>query len=242
MKGWIYLHRKLLDCVLWNDDEPFDRRSAWIDLLLLVNHSDKTIIFDGHKTVITRGQYLTSVRKLSERWHWSKDRTLRYLRLLEELGMIHRDSTNKRTLVTVANYDVYQVAKDTDKDSDKDSNEDTHRDTDRDTDKPQTINDNKLLINDNKKTGGKFAPPSVEEVKAYCQERNNNVDPEAFVDFYTSKGWKVGSNPMKDWKACVRTWEKRKTENKPKNKFKNFHEREYDDAVALERAFLGMGG
>ena len=55
----------------------------------------------------------------------------------------------------------------------------------------------------------RFTPPTVDEVRAYCQERHNNVDPETFVDFYASKGWKVGNNSMKDWKACVRTWEKR---------------------------------
>lgn len=53
-----------------------------------------------------------------------------------------------------------------------------------------------------------FKEPTVEEVKAYCKERNNSVDPEYFIDFYTSKGWKVGNQPMKDWKAAVRTWEK----------------------------------
>ena len=55
----------------------------------------------------------------------------------------------------------------------------------------------------------RFVPPTVEEVSAYCQERRNRVDPAAFVDFYSSKGWKVGSSPMKDWKAAVRTWEQR---------------------------------
>lgn len=51
--------------------------------------------------------------------------------------------------------------------------------------------------------------PSVDEVRAYCQERRNKVDAQQFVDFYASKGWRVGSQPMRDWKACVRTWEKR---------------------------------
>ncbi|MBQ1574260.1 MAG: hypothetical protein IIZ78_24320, partial [Clostridiales bacterium] len=50
--------------------------------------------------------------------------------------------------------------------------------------------------------------PTLEEVKAYCQERNNNVDPERWFNYYTSNGWKVGRNPMKDWKAAVRTWER----------------------------------
>lgn len=51
-------------------------------------------------------------------------------------------------------------------------------------------------------------PPTVDEVAAYCQERGNGLDPEAFVDFYASKGWMVGKNLMKDWKAAVRTWER----------------------------------
>ena len=55
----------------------------------------------------------------------------------------------------------------------------------------------------------RFTPPDVQDVKAYCLERGNNVDPEQFVNFYESNGWKVGKNKMKDWKAAVRTWEKR---------------------------------
>lgn len=51
--------------------------------------------------------------------------------------------------------------------------------------------------------------PTVEEVSAYCRERGNTVDAQHFVDFYQSKGWKVGTQPMKDWRACVRTWEQR---------------------------------
>lgn len=59
------------------------------------------------------------------------------------------------------------------------------------------------------RTRKRFRPPTVEEVEAYCFERNNRVDAERFVDFYASNGWRVGKNPMKDWKAAVRTWEKR---------------------------------
>ena len=54
----------------------------------------------------------------------------------------------------------------------------------------------------------KFVPPTVEEVAAYCLERKNKVDAAYFVDHYTSNGWKVGKQNMKDWKAAVRTWEK----------------------------------
>ena len=54
----------------------------------------------------------------------------------------------------------------------------------------------------------RFNPPTLEEVRAYCNERNNLVDPEKWFDFYQAKGWMVGKNKMKDWKAAVRTWEK----------------------------------
>lgn len=65
---------------------------------------------------------------------------------------------------------------------------------------------------DTKKRGGnsaRFTPPTVAEVRDYCLERNNGIDAEQFVDFYASKGWMVGKNKMKDWRSCVRTWERR---------------------------------
>lgn len=61
--------------------------------------------------------------------------------------------------------------------------------------------------------GRRFVPPTVEDVRGYCEQRNNGIDAEAFVDFYASCGWKVGNKPMKDWQAAVRTWEKRHGSN-----------------------------
>ena len=54
----------------------------------------------------------------------------------------------------------------------------------------------------------KFIPPNLEQVQEYCAERKNNVDAGRFIDFYSSKGWMIGKNKMKDWKAAVRTWER----------------------------------
>lgn len=70
-----------------------------------------------------------------------------------------------------------------------------------------------------KKTQGRkrFKAPSVEDVSAYCNERKNEIDPQAFVDYYTQSDWKLTSgNRMKDWKAAVRNWENRRRESKPK--------------------------
>ena len=54
----------------------------------------------------------------------------------------------------------------------------------------------------------KFVKPTLAEVQAYCRERKNNVDAERWLDYYEANGWKVGKNPMKDWRAAVRTWER----------------------------------
>ena len=61
------------------------------------------------------------------------------------------------------------------------------------------------------KKQSRFSPPTLDEVQAYCKERGNNVDAERFIDYYTSKGWMIGKNKMKDWKASVRTWERNST-------------------------------
>ena len=57
----------------------------------------------------------------------------------------------------------------------------------------------------------RFTPPTLDEVRSYCAERKNSVDAQRFVDYYTSNGWLVGKNKMKDWRAAVRTWERNNT-------------------------------
>ena len=61
---------------------------------------------------------------------------------------------------------------------------------------------------DNIEPTKRFKKPTIEEIQAYCDERNNGIDAERFYDYYESKGWKVGKAPMKDWKASIRTWER----------------------------------
>ena len=76
-------------------------------------------------------------------------------------------------------------------------------------------NDIKYQVNQVKKDRGhaptrsRFVPPSVDEVRAYCEEQGYNVDPQRFVDFYTVSGWTRGKTKIKDWRACVRTWVQR---------------------------------
>lgn len=83
-------------------------------------------------------------------------------------------------------------------------------------DSVQQTNNQELITNNqelNKKR--RFTPPSLKEVTSYCQERKNQVDPQSFIDHYEANGWMRGKNKIKDWKACVRTWEKNsKSESK----------------------------
>jgi len=77
------------------------------------------------------------------------------------------------------------------------------------------VNSTDNNTNNNKTNkGGRFTPPSVEQVMEYCNHRQNGINAQNFIDFYQSKGWKVGNSKMKDWKASVRTWE---TNNKIRN-------------------------
>jgi hypothetical protein len=78
--------------------------------------------------------------------------------------------------------------------------------------------------------GNKFRAPTLDEVREYCRERNNNVDPERFLDFYQARNWKYGNTAIKDWKACIRTWEKneKKTATTSSNQFLNILMKEGD--------------
>tara|TARA_A100001201_G_scaffold126380_1_gene110878 strand:+ start:3504 stop:4121 length:618 start_codon:yes stop_codon:yes gene_type:complete len=78
-----------------------------------------------------------------------------------------------------------------------------------------TSNNNNITYSNKK---GRFKKPNIEDVKNYCILRNNNIDAEAFMDFYESKDWKIGKNKMKDWKAAIRTWERRETKKTPMSK------------------------
>jgi hypothetical protein len=103
----------------------------------------------------------------------------------------NKDNINKRWNKKNTNeYDCIKInTKNTDSDSDSDS----------DNDKKKKINKKEI-----------FKAPELEDIKNYCSERNSIINPEEFNDFYISKGWKIGNVTMKDWKAAVRNWERRK--------------------------------
>ena len=159
--GWISIHRKIQDNKMW-EDKPFSRGQAWIDLLLLANHEDNKIIFNGSLVEIKRGEKITSLRKLSERWGWSITKVKKFLNLLSDENMISYKSDNKKTTYSIVNYDVYQ-----DNENTKSNTEVTQKEIKNKTErnqkeikKKQTIMSNNELIMSNNTTG--VVPPPEE--------------------------------------------------------------------------------
>ena len=215
-EGWISVHRSLQCHWLWAE-KPFSKGQAWIDMLMMANHADKKFLLGKELVEVKTGSFITSELKLHEKWGWSKTKVRNFLEVLETDGMIVKKTDRKKTTITIENYSSFQNSQTTQrpvKDHTKTS-ERPQKDTNN-----NVNNDNNVNNNNNK---GRFTPPTIEEVTAYCQERKNNVSPEAFINHYTSKGWMIGKNKMKDWKAAVRTWENRQ-KPKPAEAAKSFED------------------
>lgn len=223
--GWICLHRKIIDNWIWEDPEKL---RAWLDILLMVNHEDKQIPFNGHIITVRRGEKLTSIKKLAERWGWNRKRVMRFLKLLEESEMCLTKRTANGTTIFVQNYGLYQ---------DIFASDGTTKGTTRGTTTGTTVGTTvgtQTTMNNNDKQLNKYGrspthttPPTVDDVRVYCEARGNGLDPELFVDYYSMRDWKLkNGQPMKDWKASVRYWEKNQNKIHPDNdpKQKNDYE------------------
>lgn len=193
-RGYIKVYRKCTDNPLYFA-EPFTKWQAWIDLLVLANYKERYIAVRGIPILVKRGQVLVGENFLAERWKWSRGKVRRFLEFLEKkVHQIEQQKNNVTTVITIINYHEYQ------------SNDTPKGSADGTTDGQQTDIPNKVK----KVKNSIFIPPTIEEVTEYCKQRNNNIDPEAFIAHYTANGWVQGNSnkKIKDWKACVVTWEK----------------------------------
>ena len=220
---FIKLYRKMLEWEWYKDTNTF---ALFIHCLLIANWKDGR--FMGYS--VPRGSFVSSYAQLAEQTNLSVQNVRTAINHLKSTGELTVNSTTKFSVFTVVNYNRYQ-------DDNRQANKQLTNDQ-------QTTNKQLTTIEEYKEDknikNNIFYPPTVEEVKAYCQERNNGIDAESFVSFYESKGWMIGKNKMKDWKAAVRTWERSRKEEKKneKPKFDSFTQRDYDFAE-LERIANG---
>lgn len=212
MNGYILIHRKLQQWQWYKDSNTLH---LFIDLLLDANYEDSKVGFE----IIKRGQVITSLNRLHDNTGLTYQQIRTSLSKLEKSGEINKQTTNRYSIITINKYNDYQEL------------------NKQITNKQQT--NNNIIINNNKNNKYKesiskdipkkvFTKPTIDEIQEYCDERNNNVDAERFYNFYESKGWMVGSNKMKDWKACVRTWEQKSKESLPTWFNKDFKKQDDD--------------
>ena len=107
MEGTHPIHRSILDHWVW-EDKPFAMGQAWVDLILLANHTDSKAVLRGLVYVVKRGQVFRSKLILGRRWGWSRGRVNRFLKLLEKDGMITQQAGQHATFITLLNYDRLQ--------------------------------------------------------------------------------------------------------------------------------------
>ena len=195
MDGWITLHRKFQD---WEWYTAPNHAFLFVHLLLKANH--KSGKWRGHN--YKRGDVLTSLSKLSEETGLSKQNIRTILKNLANTGEVNTLPNTKLTHLSVCKYDTYQ-------------NKDDLPNTLPNTELTQSQHSPNTVLttnnNDNKETKKQrnkiFTPPQLHEVSQYCIERKNGIDAQKFIDHYSANGWMRGKNKIKDWKACVRTWE-----------------------------------
>ena len=110
-KGYILLHRKLMDHVLFKEKRKFSKFEAWIDILFRAGFKENSILINNQEIVLGRGELLTSEVKLAERWGWSRNTVRKYLTFLENEKMIVKNCTAHYTALTVVKYEDYQNTK-----------------------------------------------------------------------------------------------------------------------------------
>lgn len=213
---YIKLSEKILNWEWFTDGNML---KVWIFLLVNAQQFE-----DGrHRGVALKtGQLITGRKQISKETGLSEQQVRTCLNRLKSTNEITIETTNQYSIITILKYDLYQS---NDPYYDQQINQDDNqRITNEQPTDNQQITTSKILRNEDIKNTRKeiykekkFVRPTVEEVQAYCEERNNTVDPQYFVDFYTANGWKVGKNSMKDWKATVRYWE-RNNYSSPKQK------------------------
>lgn len=224
----------------------------FIYLLLKANYKD--LAFCG-KT-IRRGQIVTSLPKIATDTGLSIQQTRTALAHLISTGEVTDESTPHYRIITVVKYDDYQTATDKSTDNQQTTNRQTNRQsTDNLTASIEYIEQierdrNIELPKGSSRSASRFTPPTKDEVLAFCQENGFSIDVDYLYDYYAAKGWKIGNNSMKDWRAAVRNWARREKKQpaEPQQRVKRVVAQEYDqrdydaeDGDAMQR-MLRMGG
>lgn len=204
MNGYIKLFRKIKEWKWYKNIKTF---KAFIHCLIEANYTDK----EYEKEIVPRGSFITGRKKFANECGLTEQETRSAWTNLKSTNEITIKTTNKGTLITVVNYEDYQPLVEilTNETTNTLTNEQpTDNQQITTTKNNKEVKEYKEEIKKENIKRKKFVKPTVEEVSSYCLERKNKIDAQRFVDYYEAKGWMIGKNSMKDWKAAIRTWEK----------------------------------
>jgi hypothetical protein len=196
MAGWVKVHRDITKHYLW-DDKPYSKGQAWIDILLMVNHSDNKTMIGNEVILVDRGSRITSEVKLSKRWGWGRKKVRSFLKALEHDNMLTKKSTTKYTMLTVVNWALHQ---------DKVTTEE-HQKNNEGTTKEHQGNTNKnvkKVKNEKKSTYGAYKNIKLKKVEYdKLQDEFGNADEliEHLDQYIEMKGTKYKSHYM-----VIRNW------------------------------------
>lgn len=157
-KGWISLYRSIQDHWLWQE-KPFNKAQAWLDLLLSANHEEKKIVLGNELILVKRGSFITSELKLMGRWGWGKEKTRKFLKLLQDDGMIVKISDHKKTTINIVNYNDYQQSLDCKQTANRPRTDHEQTET---RPRADTNNNDNNDNNDNKEEDKSFLPETFE--------------------------------------------------------------------------------
>lgn len=115
-KGYVKVYRDIRDHWIWQD-KPFSFQAAWIDLILVVNHEKKTILFNDSVIAVDKGQHMTSIAILAARWGWSRGKAKRFIDKLESEHMIATKRNGNGTLLSLIKYEDYQGVRNSNRNS-----------------------------------------------------------------------------------------------------------------------------
>jgi hypothetical protein len=236
MTGWIKLHRKIKDSELYPKGREFTKYEAWLDLLMIANHSEKNVVVGNEVFVCKRGQSVRSVESYQKQWNWTRQQVRCFFDLLVRLEMITKETTSKTTILTICNYDTYQGEQPTENQQNEDP-ENNQQNNQQKTIKTAMLNGcETVFYKDEQPTNNqhynqhynhkqevkkkeekervKFTPPALPEIQSYfslkIHEKGLHLNPvneaEKFEGFYSSKNWMVGKNKMTDWRKAVSGW------------------------------------
>lgn len=215
MAGFIVIDRKIRDWKWWG---VANAMALWLHILVNANWKDGFFLGEP----IPRGSFVTSLPKLSDETGMSESTIRRWLKRFEDDGQIEQKVTNKYRVIKVLNYSAYQDIPDDRVNSQVTGqmNSQLTGQVNSQVNSQVTPNRTKITIEQSNKgtnSSSRMKRPTLDEVQQYISENHYAVNASEFMDYYESNGWKVGRNPMKDWKATVRKWNS--------NEQKRFNER-----------------